>query len=181
MNETSGTSRCRSVAARVVAAMGLLLGWAGGGHAAQRTGNFSDLLANSPFGGGKPEVPPAADPALEFRGYVYSGEEALFNVVVPGTEGRRRNTWVEIGQSGGDYVVRSFDRDTDTLRVDYHGRELALRLKTNRVQLLVPEKKPSAEEIAAAEGRERRTQAARAIRQSQARRVAEAREAQTEG
>lgn len=110
---------------------------------------FAGLLANSPFGSGAAAVV-GAEPALEFRGYVYTEETAVFSIASPDASGRLRSAWVEIDEPNADYVVRSFDRASDTVDVEHRGHRLTLKLKLSRVQLLpAPERSPAGGDQAA--------------------------------
>lgn len=110
---------------------------------------FAGLLANSPFGSGAVAIV-VAEPALEFRGYVYTDETALFSMACPDASGRLRSAWVEIDEPNADYVVRSFDRASDTVDVEHRGHRFTLKLKLSRVQLLpAPERSPAGGDQAA--------------------------------
>lgn len=100
---------------------------------------FSGLLTNSPFG------PPHAEKAgfepaqgLEFRGYVGTGPTTLFSLACEGAGGQVRSVWLELGEPEGDFVVRSFDRASESVQVDHRGRSYNLKIKLGRVQQLPP-------------------------------------------
>lgn len=94
---------------------------------------FAGLLAKSPFG--HEEALPASDPALEFRGYVYTDSILLFNIAHTDTAGRIRSDWVALGEpQATDYVVRSFDQASDTVDVLYQGKRLSIKLKLSHVK-----------------------------------------------
>lgn len=46
---------------------------------------------------------------------------------------KKRNVWVGLNESGHDFVVRSADSATDSVKVDYQGRSMKLTLHTAKV------------------------------------------------
>ncbi len=103
---------------------------AGAPLAAQTTDPLESLVRNSPFlpasGGGA-----AADSGpLEFRGVVFERGAFTFSVYDQGT---KESSWVRLGEKGFPYLVRSYNRENDTIVVEQNGRTLTLTLQTAKV------------------------------------------------
>ena len=87
---------------------------------------LDSLAKNSPFGTRAADGAAAQPEALELRGVIVDGGETLFSVYDPST---RSSRWVTAGEAGGSFTVRSYDKDKTEAKVQYQGREIALKLK----------------------------------------------------
>lgn len=86
------------------------------------------LVADSPFlptaGAGRKAAAGATGP-LELRSVVFDRGAYLFSLY---DQGSRQSAWVRLNESGYPFVARSFNRERDTLTVDYQGRSVVLDL-----------------------------------------------------
>lgn len=101
---------------------------------------YVGLLQNSPFG--LETTVPAIEPTLEFRGVVMENDGWLFSLATLDATGRTRSAWVGLDEPYADYLVRSFDSDSNTMQVERRGQRITLKLKLSRVQLLQAEAPP---------------------------------------
>jgi hypothetical protein len=91
------------------------------------TDPLDKLVADSPFvpADGARAAPAAGGP-LELRGVVFEDGGYLFSLYDQAT---RESTWVRLGETGQPFVARSFNRERDTLSVEYQGRMIELVLQ----------------------------------------------------
>lgn len=123
------------------ATFALLAGLAGLDHlpAATVAEDFTATLrASSPFdpSPGMPAL--AGGTALEFRGYVFTNDQLLLNLSVADREGRIRSPWISLGDKCEDWLVQSFDPDTESVVLEQSGQRRVLELKRGKIQLLAP-------------------------------------------
>jgi hypothetical protein len=100
------------------------------------------LVADSPF------LPPAggirknaAGPAgpLELRGVVFENGAYSFSLY---DDASHESAWVRLGEGGHSFVARSFNRERDTLTVDYQGRSVVLTLPPAKMASTTPAGEP---------------------------------------
>ena len=94
----------------------------------------ADLAPASPF------LPPnsgagaagAAGPAgpIELRGLMSTADGVAYCIY---DTAKKRTVWVGLNETGHDFVVRSSDAGSDSVKVDYQGRTLRLTLKAPKV------------------------------------------------
>jgi hypothetical protein len=80
--------------------------------------------------GGGPAAKPTADTPIELRGIMQAGDATMFSIYDPS---RKTSTWVKLGETGRDFIVRRYDDKSDTVNVDYQGRTVTLALRTAKV------------------------------------------------
>lgn len=80
--------------------------------------------------GGGAAAKPTADTPIELRGVMQAGDATMFSIYDPS---RKTSTWVRLGETGRDFVVRRYDDRNDTVNVDYQGRTVTLALRTAKV------------------------------------------------
>lgn len=88
------------------------------------------LVRDSPFvtpAGGRTANADAGP--FELRGVVFEGGAYSFSIYDPAT---KESAWVKLKENGFPFVARSFDRERDTLLIDYQGRSLALALQSTK-------------------------------------------------
>lgn len=88
---------------------------------------LQELVRQSPFvpAGGAAGRGDAARGELELRGVVWDGGSLRFSIFDPGTG---ESTWTTLDEEGLPFRARSYDREKDTLTVEYQGRVLVLPL-----------------------------------------------------
>lgn len=86
------------------------------------------LPAASAAGGPGPK--PTADTPIELRGIMQAGDTTMFSIYDPS---HRSSTWLKLGETGRDFIVRRYDAKSDTVSVDFQGRTVTLALKTAKV------------------------------------------------
>ncbi|MDB6165767.1 MAG: hypothetical protein JWQ83_907 [Lacunisphaera sp.] len=99
------------------------------------------LVHDSPFltpAGGRAVASGEAGP-FELRSIVFEGGGYSFSVYDPST---KESAWVKLKETGFPFVARSFDREHDTLVVDYQGRSLALPLAATKTMAAAPAPPP---------------------------------------
>ena len=79
---------------------------------------------------GGPAAKPTADTPIELRGIMQAGDATMFSIYDPS---RKTSTWVKLGETGRDFIVRRYDDKNDTVNVDYQGRTVTLALRTAKV------------------------------------------------
>jgi hypothetical protein len=94
----------------------------------------ADLAPASPFlppnaagaaaGAGGPAGP------IELRGIMATPDGYAFCIY---DSAKKKDVWIGMNESGHDFVVRSSDPGSDSIKVDYQGRTLRLTLKAPRV------------------------------------------------
>ena len=77
-----------------------------------------------------PEAAPPAAAPIELRGIMTAGENIMFSIYDTAT---RSSSWVRLNQTGGSFIVRTYDESRDTITVDHNGRTITLALKTAKV------------------------------------------------
>lgn len=109
--------------------IGRLLGLLTLGTASAR--DLSGLQNNNPFGGATAsrEKPAEVTEQLELRGVVREKDGYLLNLYDTQT---KKSTWVREGEQGGAFVIRSYNRGSETAVIEAGGRNLSLALKTGR-------------------------------------------------
>lgn len=93
--------------------------------------DLSGLHKNNPFGGSVTtgEKPPEVPQQLELRGTVREKGGYLLNIYDHQT---KKSAWVREGEQGGMFVVRSYDKGSETAVLEVAGRNLSLALKTSK-------------------------------------------------
>jgi len=76
------------------------------------------------------EAAPTPDAPIELRGIMTAGDNVMFSIYDTAT---RSSSWVRLNQTGGPFIVRSYDAARDTVTVDHNGRTVTLALKTAKV------------------------------------------------
>jgi hypothetical protein len=84
------------------------------------------LPANAAAAGG------AAAPAgpIELRGLMPTPDGLAFCIY---DTAKKKDVWVGLNETGHDFVIRSADPGTDSIKVDYQGRSMKLTLKTAKI------------------------------------------------
>jgi hypothetical protein len=87
------------------------------------------LVSDSPFvpagaSSGRRDAPTSSGP-LELRGIVFQNGGYSFGIYDQGTH---EATWVRLGEKGQPFVARSYNRERDTLTVEFQGRTMILSL-----------------------------------------------------
>lgn len=92
---------------------------------------LDELVRQSPFipAGGAVRGE-ASRGELELRGVVWDGAALRFSIFDRGTG---ESTWTRIDEEGLPFRARSFDREKDTLTLEYQGRVLTLELAESQL------------------------------------------------
>lgn len=99
------------------------------------------LVRDSPFvtpAGGRAAASGESGP-FELRSVVFEGGAYSFSIYDPST---KESAWVKLKEAGFPFVARSFDREHDTLVVDFQGRSLALALQPTKTTALAQSQAP---------------------------------------
>jgi hypothetical protein len=94
----------------------------------------ADLAPASPFlppnsGAAAAGAAGAAGP-IELRGLMSTSDGVAYCIY---DTAKKKGVWVGLNETGHDFVVRSSDAGSDSVKVDYQGRSLRLTLKAPKV------------------------------------------------
>lgn len=93
----------------------------------------ADLAPASPFlPSNAAAAGPQAGPSgpIELRGVMETSDGVAYCIY---DTAKKRNVWVGLNESGHEFVVRSADASTDSVKVDYQGRSMKLTLRAAKV------------------------------------------------
>ena len=91
--------------------------------------DLTGLINNSPFGtarSGAFGIGNAGSEPFEFRSYLEESNNKFFSIYETAT---RRSMWVELNDPVNGFSVKSYDKDKETITVDYQGKSMTLAIK----------------------------------------------------
>lgn len=91
------------------------------------------LVKNSPFlpaSGASRAAAAGEGGPLEFRSVVFERGQFVFSIY---DQASKQSKWIKLGPGETPFIARSYDREHDTLSLDYQGRSQVLKLQAGHI------------------------------------------------